>query len=217
MQGECIFGVRRTFPVYDFSQHSINGSPFTQIKVTFLLCPGGYLHHTVLFTTLSCSGDLSFNSWVVFIPYTWWLITAQVSLPKLWLGSLIPNLPPALKQVHEAQHLNSNLTLLMFFPLFLSSLPSSNWFLDFYASLPGILNSLWNKEWTQKPTTNIPLPESSLDDSRGTLVQVDCPMSHVLFVSSIHDNFWMSCQMWAKWDELLRVWRWPCPWPVNQL
>lgn len=215
MRGESIFGVRRTFPVGNFSQHNINGysiNDFTQIKVTFLLCPGGYLHHTVFFMTLSYSGDLSLSSWVVLITHTWWLITAQVSLT-----TLNSRFATCLKAGAQSPTFKSQNSFLLFFPLSLSSLPHSNWFLDFYAAPPGILNSLWNKVWIQKPTTNIPLPESSLDDSRGALVQVDCPMIRVLFVSSIHDNFWMSCQMWAEWGELLGIWRWPCPWPVNQL
>lgn len=76
----------------------------------------------------------------------WWLITAQVSLSKLWLESLASNSPPALQEAHEAQLLNPNLSLLLFFSLFLSPLPTSNWFLDMCASLPDILNSLWNEE-----------------------------------------------------------------------
>lgn len=130
------------------------------------------------------------SSWIIFIQ--WWLITAQVSLSKLWLESLAPNSPPALQEAHEVQLLNPNLSPLLFFPLFLSPLPTSNWFLDMCASLPDILNSLWNEEWIKKPTTNVPLP--ALDDSRRTLVQVDGSLFPVLFVSLTHDNFWMSCR-----------------------
>lgn len=113
-------------------------------------------------------------------------MVTQVSLSELWLESLAPNSPPALLEAHEVQLLNPNLSLLLFFPLFLSPLPTSNWFLDACASLPDILNSLGIEEWIKKPTTNVPLPV--LDDSRGTLVQVDCSLCPVLFVSLIHDK-----------------------------
>lgn len=130
---------------------------------------------------LSCSRGLCFEQLDRFHP-----LVTQVSLSKLWLESLAPNSPPALLESHEVQLLNPNLSLLLFFPLFLSPLPASNWFLDVCASLPDILNSLWKEEWIKKPTTNVPLPV--LDDSRGTLVQVDCSLCPVLFVSLIRDK-----------------------------
>ena len=86
-------------------------------------------HYTVLFlwgfvrNFWSCSwwsvtSVLLLSNWVVFIIYTWWLITTQVALLKLTLENLGSDLPPASSQTQWYAFLNFNLILLLFLSVF---------------------------------------------------------------------------------------------------
>lgn len=80
-----------------------NSSPFTQkvpqlhdqdVVLFIIHCPiYEVLCEKLLILFIGISHTVLLNNWVVFIIYTWWLITTQVALFKLTLESQICKLP----------------------------------------------------------------------------------------------------------------------------